>query len=258
MRKVWLADMRYPEVVRLLERPHVGVLPIGSTEQHGPHLPLDVDTRIAAAMCEAAALQVAEEIGVAIAPPLSIGISEHHMRFPGTLSVVRSQPSRAALVQTGTSLVRHGFDRLAIVNGHAGNVGATRTSPPPVYGSTVARNGVATCPSGRSRPRRSRRCARPVPAAARTPCEYETSVYLHPPTPTRWRSEEAVARSRRPRSARARSTCSRTGRTRWRWAGTSPRAACSATRRSRPPREGRAAFEAAVENLAQLLRDLAG
>ena len=68
MRKVWLTDMRHPEVARLLERPHIGVLPIGSTEQHGPHLPLDVDTRIAAAMCEEAALRVADEIGVAIAP----------------------------------------------------------------------------------------------------------------------------------------------------------------------------------------------
>src|SRR5262245_42434262 len=103
MHKVWLTDMRYPEVAALLERPHVGVIPIGSTEQHGPHLPLDVDMRITSAMCEAAAVGVSDEVGVAIAPPLQVGVSEHHMRFPGTVSLDASTFTEL-LVQVGASL----------------------------------------------------------------------------------------------------------------------------------------------------------
>src|SRR5262245_41683687 len=127
MHKVWLTDMRYPEVTALLERPHVGVIPIGSTEQHGPHLPLDVDMRITSAMCEAAAITIADGVGVAIPPPLPVGASEHHMRFHGTVSLDASTFAEL-LVQVGTSLVRHGFERLAIVNGHAGNIGAMQVA----------------------------------------------------------------------------------------------------------------------------------
>jgi creatinine amidohydrolase len=177
MHKVWLTDMRHPEVAALLERPHVGVVPIGSTEQHGPHLPLDVDMRITSAMCEAAAVAIADEVGVAIAPPLQVGVSEHHMRFPGTVSLDASTFTEL-LVQVGTSLVRHGFEHLAIVNGHAGNVGAMQVAAArlrldagasrvvSVSEWTLARDAFAAVrESG--------------PGGCAHACEYETSVYLH-------------------------------------------------------------------------------
>ena len=234
MQKVWLADMRHPEVARLLEGPHIGVLPIGSTEQHGPHLPLDVDTRIAAAMCEAAALRVVEEIGVAIAPPLSIGVSEHHMRFPGTLSV-DAGTFVELLVQTGTSLVRHGFDRLAIVNGHAGNVGAMHVAAARlrldggakrvvhVSEWTLAAEAFATLrESG--------------PGGCAHACEYETSVYLHLDADAvaarggGGRDPGARGRRGHDRPVRGRAVCGGAG------PGRLGAAACSATRRSRPPK----------------------
>ena len=121
--KVWLSDLTHEEVAARLERPHVAILPTAATEQHGPHLPLDVDTRLTGSICEGAAQAVAGEIGVVIAPTLLFGISEHHMRFPGTLSL-SPETFIAAAFELGTSLIRHGFDRLVLVNGHGGNVGA--------------------------------------------------------------------------------------------------------------------------------------
>jgi creatinine amidohydrolase len=124
MKKVWLSDFTYLEVKELLERERspVALIPVGATAQHGPHLPLDVDIRIAASMCEAAALATAEDIGVVVAPPFPFGISEFHMAFPGTLSL-NAETFISVVYEVGDSLVRHGFDRLVIVNG-AGNMGA--------------------------------------------------------------------------------------------------------------------------------------
>jgi creatinine amidohydrolase len=254
MLKVWLADMRHPEVARLLERPHVGVLPIGSTEQHGPHLPLDVDTRIAAAMCEEAALRVADEIGVAIAPPLSIGVSEHHMRFPGTLSV-DAGTFVELLVQTGTSLVRHGFDRLAIVNGHAGNVGAMHVAAARlrldggarrvvhVSEWTLASEAFATLrESG--------------PGGCAHACEYETSVYLHLDADA-VALEEAVAEIPAPEVGEGTIDLFADGP----YAVALGREVSGSGVFGDPTlataEKGRAAFEAAVRNLARLYRDLA-
>src|SRR5258708_30387214 len=77
-----LSTARWPEVEagprRLL------VVPVGSLEQHGPHLPLDTDTRIAAAV---AARACAGRAGVGLAPAIAIGASGEHAGFPGTLSV---------------------------------------------------------------------------------------------------------------------------------------------------------------------------
>jgi creatinine amidohydrolase/Fe(II)-dependent formamide hydrolase-like protein len=77
-----LAEMRWPEVGEGLRR--VLVVPVGSLEQHGPHLPLDTDTRIAVAVAQQAC---DGHGGVALAPAIAIGASGEHAAFPGTLSV---------------------------------------------------------------------------------------------------------------------------------------------------------------------------
>lgn len=177
MSKVWLSEMSYLEVAERLERAPLAVLPVGSTEQHGPHMPLDVDTRIAASMCEAAARLVADEVGVVIAPPMPFGISAHHLRFPGTVSV-DAPTFVAAVTQVGASLVGHGFRRLVILNGHAGNAGALQLiatdlrlvhgAERVVFGSewTFAREAFEQVrESG--------------PGGVGHACEFETSMYLH-------------------------------------------------------------------------------
>jgi mycofactocin precursor peptide peptidase len=109
-----LSGARWPEVEagprRLL------VVPLGSLEQHGPHLPMDTDTRIA---CAVAARACAGRAGVALAPPVAIGASGEHADFPGTLSIGTAALS-LVLVELGRHASLH-WPAMLLVNGHGGN-----------------------------------------------------------------------------------------------------------------------------------------
>jgi mycofactocin precursor peptide peptidase len=112
-----LATARWPEVEagprRLL------VVPLGSLEQHGPHLPMDTDTRIASAVASRAC---ADRAGVWLAPPVAIGASGEHADFPGTLSIGTVALS-TVLVELGRHASLH-WPAMLLVNGHGGNVPA--------------------------------------------------------------------------------------------------------------------------------------
>ncbi|WP_330630727.1 creatininase family protein [Halocatena halophila] len=103
--------------------PDLAVLPVGSTEQHGPHAPLGTDSLIAEAIAESAAEQYDGEI--AVAPTVPVAIAEEHRHFPGTLWV-SSSTFRAYVSETIESLFYHGCSRVVVVNGHGGNVNALR------------------------------------------------------------------------------------------------------------------------------------
>ena len=95
------------------------MVPLGSLEQHGPHLPMDTDTRIAVAVASRAC---AGRAGVGLAPPVAIGASGEHADFPGTLSI-----GTAALSMLLTELGRHAslhWPAMLLVNAHGGNVPA--------------------------------------------------------------------------------------------------------------------------------------
>jgi mycofactocin precursor peptide peptidase len=94
-------------------------VPLGSCEQHGPHLPLATDTLVATALCDALALHRAD---VVIAPAIGVGASGEHAGFAGTLSV-----GTVALASCLTELVRSARDwtrAVVIVSGHGGNADA--------------------------------------------------------------------------------------------------------------------------------------
>jgi mycofactocin precursor peptide peptidase len=93
------------------------LVPVGSLEQHGPHLPLDTDARIAAAIAHRAADADARLL---VAPPVAYGASGEHEAFPGTLSIGH-EALRAVLVELGRSAGRWA-GRLLFVNGHGGNL----------------------------------------------------------------------------------------------------------------------------------------
>jgi mycofactocin system creatininase family protein len=92
------------------------IVPLGSLEQHGPHLPLDTDTRIAVAVARAVAMRCD---GVAAAPPVAFGSSGEHAAFPGTLSIGTAALAEV-LVELGRDASRH-WDAVLLVNGHGGN-----------------------------------------------------------------------------------------------------------------------------------------
>jgi creatinine amidohydrolase len=100
------------------------IVPLGSTEQHGPHLPLDTDTRIAVAVAGALARQLPVES--LVAPAIPYGASGEHQGFPGTISI-GTEALATVLIEYGRS-VCDWVGRVVFVNGHGGNVDALRTA----------------------------------------------------------------------------------------------------------------------------------
>ena len=96
------------------------LVPLGATEQHGPHLPLATDTLHAAAVSLDAAARVAARFPVLVAPALPYGCSAHHIPFGGTVSLTSATYLRL-LGDIGDSLAASGFSRVFFVNGHGGN-----------------------------------------------------------------------------------------------------------------------------------------
>ncbi|MCO5317654.1 MAG: mycofactocin biosynthesis peptidyl-dipeptidase MftE [Microthrixaceae bacterium] len=123
-----LADATWTDLAG--REPLLLAVPVGSCEQHGPHLPLDTDTRIATALAD----QLARDLEVAVAaPPIGIGASGEHGAFPGTLSI-----GTDALISSLVELARSAlptvsgdtgpFRAVLFVNGHGGNTAAIATA----------------------------------------------------------------------------------------------------------------------------------
>ncbi|WP_253737720.1 creatininase family protein [Halohasta salina] len=120
-----LSEVAWPDV-RDLDT-DLAVLPVGSTEQHGPHAPLGTDRLTAEAVAAAgvAAYREATGVDVPVAPAIPVGIAAEHRAFDGTLWV-SPDTFRSYVRETVASLAHHGFDRVVLVNGHGGNTDALR------------------------------------------------------------------------------------------------------------------------------------
>ena len=112
----------------------VAVVPVGSTEQHGPHAPLGTDTLNAVSVADAAASEYGSQprSGVAdgvsrgkavVTPPVPIGVAEEHRTFDGTMWVT-PETFRTYVREAAGSVTAHGIDRVVFANGHGGNVAA--------------------------------------------------------------------------------------------------------------------------------------
>lgn len=112
---VWLQNRSWTDVEAYLEEraSPTAVVPIGSTEQHGPHLPLGVDGYEAIGIAEG----LAERADLLVAPPIWYGDADHHLAFPGTISLSPETVS-AVLEDVYRSLLEHGFENVITVNGH--------------------------------------------------------------------------------------------------------------------------------------------
>ncbi len=99
------------------------ILPVGSVEAHGPHLPLMVDSIIA----EAIANEVGKRIKALVLPPLHFGQVWSLRKFPGTLWLENDTLGRV-IYEIGSALREHGFKLFIVINGHVGNAGALKNA----------------------------------------------------------------------------------------------------------------------------------
>ena len=113
-----LAQQSWSELASVLDDVELVLIPIGSTEQHGPNLGLGQDHLIAQAFCELAAERLRPRL--LSAPAIPWGISDHHMNFPGSMTL-RPETFLDLLEDVINSLVHHGLRRFLLVNGHGGN-----------------------------------------------------------------------------------------------------------------------------------------
>jgi creatinine amidohydrolase len=120
-----LADLSSPETQALRPRIALVLIPVGAHEQHGPNIAVSTDTVTADALCRAAAALTGPR--VAVAPAIPWGVSWHHLRFPGTISL-RPATLIALLADIVGSLQRSGFLHFLVVNGHGGNNAAIATA----------------------------------------------------------------------------------------------------------------------------------
>lgn len=123
--RTWdLEQLSWPEVRRALRTVRVALIPTGSTEQHGPHMTLGTDTSLAQAFARRVAARFPGR--VLVAPAIRVGLSSHHMRFPGSMTV-RAATFIALGRDMVASLTRHGVRKFLFVNGHGGNRAALTT-----------------------------------------------------------------------------------------------------------------------------------
>jgi creatinine amidohydrolase len=113
-----LADLTWPEVKRLKLAGKIVLFPLGSFEQHGPHLPLTTDTDIVTAVAKG--LEARRPREILCLPTLWPGHSTHHLHFPGTLSVGQ-MPYIQLVVEMCRSIVNFGAKKVFLLNGHGGN-----------------------------------------------------------------------------------------------------------------------------------------
>jgi creatinine amidohydrolase len=111
--------LTWPEVRRAVEQDRVCLIPAGTLEDHGPHLPIDADTRIAGEICRRVAEEALEE--VVLLPPVIHGYTPHHMDFPGPITIGWETFVKYC-VDIGNSLAHHGFKRMLFLNGHGSNI----------------------------------------------------------------------------------------------------------------------------------------
>lgn len=124
-REVRLARLTWEEVeAELRGGTETVLIPVGTTEQHGPHMPLDTDCVIAEGLALRCATQ-AEQAGVRVlvAPTINVSLSWYHMQFPGSLRLT-TDTFLSVFDEICESLAHHGFRNLIAVNGHGGNVAA--------------------------------------------------------------------------------------------------------------------------------------
>jgi len=164
----------WPELGEVARRQPVVVLPIGSVEDHGPHLPVDTDNFLIWSICEEAAKRADGEM--LLLPLIPYGFETHHMDFHGTIDI-RIEHLLNFVLDVTKSVAHHGFERILIADGHGSNMPILDLVARRTILETNALCGCFIWPSlALEDIKRIRQSGRGGMAHA---CELETSVYLH-------------------------------------------------------------------------------
>lgn len=122
------ASQTAPDIRDVGERDgSVAVVPVGSVEQHGDHLPVATDTLLCGAITRHGAERVDDHIPLLVTPPLWTGLSPHHLDFGGTITL-GVETMLAVLRDVAASVLDNGFDAILFLNGHGGNVAILGTA----------------------------------------------------------------------------------------------------------------------------------
>ena len=116
-------DHTSPSLARLVERDPIAILPLGSVEQHGHHLPVGTDSFAAETLARRAAERWSGEQPILVLPALWTGLSPHHMGLAGSITL-RSETFVKVLEDVCASVLHHGVRRVLLLNGHGGNAAA--------------------------------------------------------------------------------------------------------------------------------------
>jgi len=170
-----LETMTWPEARRAAQNGgRVVLLPVGAIEQHGPHLPVDVDNRVVTWLCDEAARQRPDLI--LSAPPIHYGFNEHNMGFPGTISV-EVEHFVNYVYDVCRSFVRQGHTRVVMINGHGSNAMPCALVARRIVNESEDALAAAINHWSLARDLAARIRETPTGGMAHA-CEYETSWYL--------------------------------------------------------------------------------
>ncbi len=123
MKTIRIEDMNWVDIKEAINNGFTTVvIGVGSNEQHGPHLPTKTDSLIGDAMAHSFALKWGNALQ---APTISVGCSDHHMDFPGTITL-KKETLKAILADYIESLIRHGFKTIILLPSHGGNFSTVR------------------------------------------------------------------------------------------------------------------------------------
>lgn len=172
----------WQEVEQYLEKSQGIIVPIGSTEQHGPNGLIGTD----AITAEKIANAISEQYGVMVAPAINYGMAQHHLAFAGSISL-RPTTLIAVVMDVVCSIVNHGFTHVLFVNGHGGNIASLNAAFSEIYADFSFQSKpchfqctVANWYDGKEVGRLSKSLYGNAEGSHATPSEVSLTYYIHP------------------------------------------------------------------------------